>query len=135
MQQENLVLILARDLADKLASAVFVCDREGTLVYYNDKAAEILGRPFAEVGRMRMDQWSASWSPQDLQGRPLQPDEIPLVVALREVEPTHNPVRVKGADGEVRDIEVTALPLLVRKDELVGAVAMFWELSSESRRS
>ena len=52
MRQRSLVLILARDLADKLASAAFVVDEEGRLVYFNERASQILGESFGEAGEM-----------------------------------------------------------------------------------
>lgn len=124
---QNLVLILARDLADKLASAMFLVDDQGTVVYFNESAGVILGTSFAATGRMPMEKWSKAFSPHDLDGRPLKPDELPLVIALKEHRPVHRTLRIRGADGEVRQIAVTALPFFARKDDLVGAAAVFWE--------
>lgn len=129
----NLVLILARDLADKLASAVFVVDHEGTLVYFNEGAAEILGRTFGEVGMLHEEEWSRAFIPMEFDGRDIPPEELPLVVARRERRPTHKAFRIKSMDGETRDIAVTALPLFARREEFVGAAAIFWEhLPAES---
>jgi PAS domain-containing protein len=127
--QQNLVLILARDLADKLASATFIVDAEGTLLYFNEGAAEILGKSFADTGRMPMDEWSRAFAPVDSDGRPLDRDDLPLVIALKERRPVHRAFRIRGADDVDRDIAVTALPLIARRDELVGAAAIFWESS------
>jgi PAS domain-containing protein len=127
MQQKSLVLILARGLADELASAVFLVDQEGTLVYYNDSAAQILGKSFGEAGEMRMEEWAKAWAPVDTDGQPLEPDELPLVAAVKAQRINHRALRIQAADGEVRDIAVTALPLFARREEFVGAVAVFWE--------
>jgi PAS domain-containing protein len=127
MRQKDLVLILARDLADKLASAAFVVDREGTLVYFNERSSEILGRTFAEVGEMKMDEWATTFAPTTLDGKPIARDDIPLVRAINEQAPTHDKVRLVSTDGRPTQIAVTALPLFSRKDEFVGAVAVFWE--------
>ena len=54
---KNLVLILAREFALKLAAPTFVNDAEGTLVYYNEPTEGVLGRSFAEAGEMPADQW------------------------------------------------------------------------------
>ncbi len=130
MKQRNLVLILARDLADKLASAVFVVDEEGTLVYFNEAAAEILGKSFAELGSMPMEEWTAAFRPKDRQGRELAPNELPIAVALTQQKPTHQELQIEGMDGEVRDISVTAFPLFARTQEFVGACAVFWQDAS-----
>jgi PAS domain S-box-containing protein len=127
VQQRNLVLILARDLADKLASAVFVVDDEGTLVYFNEAAAEILGRTFGEMGMLREEEWSQMFPGIEFDGREVAPDKLPLVVARRERKPSHKAFRIRNMEGEDRVIAVTALPLFARKDEFVGAAAIFWE--------
>ena len=126
MPQRDLVLILARDLADKLASAAFLVDHDGTLLYFNERSAEILGRTFAEMGEAKMDEWARAFTPTDLEGRPLSPEETPLVRAVLEREPEHQTLRIRGADGESHDIEVTAIPLFARLDDFVGALAVFW---------
>ena len=123
--QRSLVLILARDLADKLATAMFVVDRDGTLVYFNEAAADILGLSFGEAGRMRVEDWSRGFTPSE-EGYS-NPDEIPLVVALRDRVPDHRDVVMRGRDGKDRTVAVTAFPLFARPDEFVGAAAIFWQ--------
>ena len=49
---KSLILILAREFASKLATATFISDAAGRLVYYNEPAERILGRTFAEAGEM-----------------------------------------------------------------------------------
>src|SRR5262245_42225407 len=129
MRQRNLVLILARDLADKLASAAFIVDEEGTLVYFNERCAEMIGMPFSEAGEMTMERWSPALAARatDLEGRPIEPDSAALVVALRERIPVHQKLRVRIADEQIRSIATTAIPLFAHKDECVGAMALFWE--------
>jgi PAS domain-containing protein len=127
VQQQNLVLILARELADKLASATFVVDHEGRLVYFNEGAADILGVTFGEAGHLPLEQWAADFMPVDEEGRTLSPDELPLVMALQHHQPTHRALRIRGRDDQVRDIAVTAIPLFAHREEFVGAVAIFWE--------
>ena len=125
--QRNLVLILARDLADKLAFAAFIVDREGTLVYFNERCSEILDMTFAEAGPMPIDVWNKDFFPTDLENRPIAPEEAPLAVALRHQKPIHRTMRIQSAEGKTRDIAVTALPLFAHADECVGAMALFWE--------
>jgi PAS domain-containing protein len=124
-RQRSLVLILARDLADKLASAAFIVDERGTLIYFNERCSEILGLPYAEAGAMPIERWSTDFNPHDLDGRPLPPDEVPLVRALR----------IHAADGQARNIAVTALPLFAHEDDCVGAIALFWEHVEQDGRT
>jgi PAS domain S-box-containing protein len=134
MPQMDLVLILARDLADKLASAAFLVDQDGTLVYFNERCGEILGRTFAEIGEMKMDEWSRTFTPMDFEGQPIPPEQVPLVKAVVEHEPMHRAFRIRSADGELRDIAATATPLFARRDEFVGAIAIFWEHRGEAAK-
>jgi PAS domain-containing protein len=135
MRQRSLVLILARDLADKLASAAFIVDERGTLVYFNERCGELLGISFAEAGALPIERWSVDFRPCDMKGRPLPPEQVPLVEALQKQAPVHRKVRIQGMDGEVRDIAVTALPLFAHAEDCVGAVALFWEHAEPSEEA
>jgi PAS domain-containing protein len=125
--QRNLVLILARDFASRLATAVFLVDPQGSLIYFNESAERILGRRFVEGTDMPADVWSTSFTPTDEDGSPLPLAELPLGIALQRREPAHRELAITGADGTARRIEVTAFPLFAHAEECVGAVAIFWE--------
>lgn len=127
MPAHNLVLILARDFASRLATAMFLVDPDGTVIYYNEGAERVLGRPFMEGRSMPASEWSTVFSPADELGNPLALEELPIGVALRDRVPAHRDLSITGADGVARAIEVTALPLFAHADEFVGAVAIFWE--------
>jgi len=125
--QRNLVMILARDLTSRLAMPTFVVDADGTLAYFNEAAEPVLGRTYAEAGELRAGEWATEWKPTDLDGVPLSLEELPLGIAFREGRPAHRAIRITGGDGVDREIEVTAFPLRPRSDQIVGAVALFWE--------
>jgi len=131
--QKNLVLILAREFASKLATAMFVTDAGGDLVFYNEAAEELLGRRFADVGELSASQWSSIFSVTDLDGTPISLEEIPGGVALLERRPAHRELRFTALDGVPREVSVTGLPLLSHADELVGAVSLFWQPADDER--
>ena len=126
-RQKNLVLILAREFASKLATATFIADADGNLVYYNEAAEAILGRTFAEAGEMPAAEWADLFEVEELDGSPMQLERMPAGIALLERRPAHHSFRIASLDGVKREISVTALPLLARTDDLVGVVAIFWE--------
>jgi PAS domain-containing protein len=126
-QQKNLVLILAREFASKLATATFIADAEGNLVFYNEPAEAILGRTFAEAGDIRAEEWASLFKIEELDGTPVPLEKNPGGVALLERRPAHRELRITGLDGVTRTISATAFPLLARSEELVGMVAIFWE--------
>jgi PAS domain-containing protein len=129
-RQKNLVLILAREFASQLATATFVIDEKGKLVFYNEPAEAILGQTFAEVGEVWADQWTDLFEVEDLDGNPVPLEKMPGGIAFFERKPTHGDIRITGLDGVKRVISVTAFPLLARNDELVGVVTIFWEKPS-----
>jgi|RhiMetdeSRZDD1v2_1073273.scaffolds.fasta_scaffold23515_5 PAS domain-containing protein len=126
-QQKNLILILAREFASKLATPMFVVDAEGDLVFYNEPAEDVLGRSFAEAGEMPAEALPSLFSPEDLAGKPLSLEELPLGIAIVARKPAHRDLRIAGLDGRKRVVSVTAFPLFAHADELVGAVAVFWQ--------
>jgi len=131
--QRNLVMILARDLTSRLVMPAFVVDADGTLAYFNEAAEPVLGRTYAEAGELRAGEWATEWKPTDLDGMPLSLEELPLGMAFREGRPAHRAIRITGGDGVDREIEVTAFPLSPRGDQILGAVALFWERSPTER--
>jgi PAS domain-containing protein len=130
--QRNLVLILARDFASRLATAVFLVDATGDVIYFNEAAERVLGSPYEEGRTMPAAEWSTAFEPVDEEGQRLRLEDLPLGVAVTRREPAHRELRMRGADGVPREIEVTAFPLFAHADEFVGAVAIFWE-PSEAR--
>lgn len=126
-RQKHLALIIARELASQLATATFISDADGALVFYNEAAEDILGRTFAEAGSMPASEWTALFSVEDLDGTPLALEHLPGGIALTEGRPAHRRIRLTGLNGSPRVISVTAMPLFSHPTELVGMVAFFWE--------
>jgi PAS domain-containing protein len=123
----HLALILARELATQLATATFIADADGDLVFYNEAAEEILGRTFAEAGSMPAAEWNSMFAIEDLEGAPLPIERNPGWIALAERRPAHERLRLVGLDGVRRQISATALPLFANPTNVVGMVAVFWE--------
>jgi PAS domain-containing protein len=130
-KQPDLVLIVARSFATKLATPTLIIDAKGNLVYFNDAAAEVLGRPYFDIGELTASRWEELFEPRTLDEEPLRPEQTPGGIALRERRPAHGSFAMRGLDGHKRDITVTAFPLLSHPDEIVGVMAIFWELSTE----
>jgi PAS domain-containing protein len=125
--QQPIELILMRELADHLATPIFVVDPEGTLEFYNEHAEGILGLRFEETGPMPVEEWASAFSPTDDTGTALAPEQLPLVVTLRDRVACHGGFWIRGLDGANRRLQVTALPLIGRDGIFVGAAALFWE--------
>lgn len=127
--RKNFVLIVARELASIVAMPIFVVDPEGRLVFFNEPAEEILGLQFTEAGEMAVGEWGTMWKPEDPDGIPVPPEELPLAVAFSRGKPAHRPLCITPPSGIRRKIEITAFPLYSKPGTIAGAVAIFWEPS------
>ena len=127
MTQQPIEVILARQLADYLTLPVFLVDPDGNLIFYNEPAEKILGYRYEETGPMPAQQWTTVFLPTDEDGNPLEPSQLPLIIALQENRPAHSGFWIRGLDGVLRHIEVSAFPLMGQSDRYLGAMALFWE--------
>ncbi len=126
----NLPLILARELASNLATPMFLLDDAGMLVFYNDAAEMLLGKPFAEVGTIEGLEFGSVLEMSELGGEPIRRRYSPAGIAFADRRPSHQRLLVTGYDGVRRAVESTAYPLLGAHGELHGVVAVFWEAAT-----
>ena len=130
MSQQEIEVILSRHLAEYLAMPIFIVNPEGDLMFYNEQAEAILGRRYNETGPMPASVWSTTFHPVDEEGNPIPPQELPLMIAIREHRPAHKIFHIRSMDGNMRRIEVTALPLIGQANRFLGGIAIFWESNS-----
>ena len=128
---KSLPLILARELASNLATPMFLLDAGGVLVFYNDAAALLLGKPFTEVGETPIEEVGAVLELTTPDGAPIKRRDVPAGIALLEQRPSHQTLLATMFDGSRRLVEATAYPLLGTNGELHGVINVFWEGSSE----
>jgi PAS domain-containing protein len=132
VSQVGIELILMRQLADYLAMPVFIVDKDGALVFYNEAAHLLLGHPYEENGELPLEEWSAGFRPQRENGEAVPPEELPLVTALKQGVPAQlSPLLIEGSDGKQRQIGVSAFPLVGQQGP-AGAVAIFWEVTADA---
>ena len=127
----HIALILAKDLAANLATAILLVDADGNLVFFNEPAERILGRPYAEA-QMSSAELAKTFKPVDEAGEPIPLQDLPLSKAFRSGSPSHGHLRIESVDGRKHDLEVVALPLYARADQLLGGLAVFWERAGEA---
>jgi hypothetical protein len=126
-EQRHLILIVARDFASRLATAVFLVDEKGEAIFFNEAAERLLGHPFIEGHGMPADVWATAFTPVDERGDPVPLEELPLGIALTRRVPAHRDLHIRGSDGALRNVAVTAFPLFAHTEEFVGAMAIFWD--------
>lgn len=127
MAQNPIEIILLRQWAEHMDIPVWIMDPSGDLAYYNEAAEAIVGVRFDEAGAIQADQLADVFTTTDVDGSPLENEDLPVVVALTKQVPHHRLVRIRGLDGSWRLLEVTAFPLKAEGGLFLGAVAFFWE--------
>ena len=127
MSQQEIEVILSRHLAEYLAMPIFIVNPDGDLIFYNEPAEMILGARYSETGTMPASEWATIFHPVDQEGKPILPEELPLVIAITKRHPAHKIFWIRGKDGAMREIEVTAIPLIGQADRFLGGIAIFWE--------
>ena len=132
-EQRNLTLILARSFAAQLATAVFLFDAEGTVIYYNEAAERLIGEPFIEGRGLKMEEWMARRRPLDDEGHELPIESVPFGMTMLKREPAYGVLTFRTADGEYRRIENVTFPLFAHTEDFVGVVAMAWPLEEDRR--
>ncbi len=131
MSQQEIEVILARHLAEYLAMPIFIVNPDGDLIFYNEPAEAVLGSRYNETGMMPASEWSTVFHPIDHEGNSIPPEELPLVIALTQHCPAHKIFWIRGLDGTMREIEVTAFPLIGQADRFLGGIAIFWEITTK----
>ena len=127
MSAHEIEIILSRQLADCLTVPVFIVDPEGTLIFYNEPAEQILGQRFQDTGEMRVGDWGNDFHPHNKKGKTIPPEDLPLVQTLHSHEPAHKTFWIKSLEGKSFKISVTSIPIIGRSKEFAGALAIFWD--------
>lgn len=124
---KSLPLILARELASNLATPMFLIDAEGRLVFFNEAAELLIGRPFAELGEIPALEFGAMLELTEPDGAPVRRRDTAAGIAFFQRRPAHRTLMATGYDGVRRLVDTTAYPLFGTAEEMHGVVAVFWE--------
>lgn len=127
MAQQPIELILARQLASHLLVPVVIVGPDGRLLFFNEPAEEMLGLRFDEAGELPMAEWTQRIVAVDGDGNALDITQRPLVTAVLEGTPIHRTLDLRVADGSVRQVSVTAIPIAGLSGPRLGSMALLWE--------
>ncbi len=123
-----LITLLARNLVEHLDVPGFLVAPGGDLTYFNDACGDLIGRRFAELGRLPRERWNTI-GPRNAQGQPIESEGLPLSRALRDGEPSHGRFHVQTDRHGLLEVDVIAFPLK-DSDGFHGASVMFWPVAS-----
>jgi PAS domain-containing protein len=129
MAQKPLELILARNFLTSLSTPAFLVDQGGAMIFYNEAAGALLGISFEESGRMEAEDWGRTLSPYGEGGKLMPIQERAMTKALRRGRPAHGRFKIRSARGEGREVEASALPIVVEGGQ-EGAMIFFWASNS-----
>jgi PAS domain-containing protein len=132
--QKPLELILARNLLTSVTTPAFLVARDGTLLFYNEGAGALIGRPFEDIGQLDLEEWTRRFGPFDDDGEVLPFAELPLTRALKEGRPAHDEFVVRSADGAQHRIAASAMPIVGTASGASGAMVIFWPVDDEQAR-
>ena len=121
-------LILARQLASCVAMPILLLDAQGNLLFYNERAEEILRRRYDETGEISADELLELLEVVDEQRKPVPPEERPTRITRRERRAVTRTVWIRVEDAAWRHLQATAVPLIGDGDEMLGIMHFFWEI-------
>lgn len=98
--------------------AIYTCDKEGYLTFFNQAAAELWGRK-PEIGK---DLWCGSWKIFYPDGRPMLLDECPMARTLKEGRLFEGAtIVIERPDHSFRTLLVFPRPVFDQENKLSGA--------------
>lgn len=110
---------------ESLPVAVYTCDAQGRIVFFNSAAATLWGRE-PEVGK---ELWCGSYRMFRTDGTPLELAECPMAIALKERRPVKAEAIVARPSGEWRHVLAHPQPLFGDRGEFVGAINILVDIT------
>lgn len=120
-----------RQLLEALPAAVYTTDPAGQITYFNQAAADLVGRQ----SRTGSEQWCVTDQLYKPDGTPLPHDQSPMAVALKEQR------QIRGAESILERPDGTRVPFLAyptplrdqETGEIIGAVNMLVDISERKQ--
>jgi PAS domain S-box-containing protein len=118
-----------RGLLQVMPAGMYMCDTDGVITYFNDRAEEIWGRvPDADDTEHR---FCGAFRLRSPDGSPLAHPETPMADAVRTGASVRNrEVIMERADGSQVRVSVNIDPLRDAEGTIVGAINVFTDVSA-----
>jgi len=115
-----------RHVMESVAAAVYTCDAQGRVTFYNAAAAELWGRE-PVIGESR---WGGAWRCFTPDGQPLPESDGPLAMAVHTGQAIRGcEVIIERPDGTRRHVLPHPQPLFDAAGTLTGAVNMLVDIT------
>jgi PAS domain S-box-containing protein len=117
-----------RQLTSLMPAAVYSCDQEGRITFFNRRAAELWGRePKLDDSEER---YCGSFRVLGLDGLPVSPSEGPMAIAVKTGKPARNEeAMIERPDGSRVFLRVNIDPLYDMGGRLCGAINVFEDVT------
>jgi PAS domain S-box-containing protein len=115
-------------MVDQALDGLVVCDRTGRIMLMNQAARRLASRPIeGDALPATPQEWV---QPFDDEGKPIAADDYSLARALRGEVIEGREIRLARQDGSAASLLVSAAPLRNDRQEIVGAVAAFFDITA-----
>ncbi len=119
-------------LLETLPLAVYTCDKEGYITFYNDHAAAIWGRK-PESGK---EMWCGSWRIYNVEGEPMSRDACPMAILLKTgKEHEEHEIIIERPDGGRSFVLQHPKLFFNPEGELEGAMNTLEDITSKKNDS
>lgn len=117
-------------LLENLPAAVYTCDSEGYIKFFNKAAVELWGRE-PEIGK---DLWCGSWKIYNMDGKRIQLSECPMAIALKEKRSViGETIIIERPDGQKKFVLPHPDPVFNAAGELIGARNMLVDVTENKQ--
>jgi two-component system cell cycle sensor histidine kinase/response regulator CckA len=121
---------LASRLAETSPVAITVVDRNGRIIFANQRAEEILGLTRDEI--IRRDYNEPAWSITDFEGKPFADDELPFRRVLATAAPVFGLQHaIRWPDGKQIFLSINGAPLLLASGEVDAVVFAMEDVTAQ----
>ncbi|TDQ28940.1 PAS domain-containing sensor histidine kinase [Zeaxanthinibacter enoshimensis] len=119
------------DILDNVPAAIYTCDTQGRVTYFNKAAAELWGRE----PELHKDLWCGSWKIFTTEGENLPLDDCPMAIVLKN-EATIPPqeIVVERPDGKRRNVMVHPKMLYDANGTAIGAINMLQDITEKKKQ-
>jgi two-component system CheB/CheR fusion protein len=118
---------------NNLPVGVWVIDAQGVVIALNREGERLQGVPASEtVGRVDLNSYRTHYDVAAPDGRPLKPEELPGLRALRGEDVVQQEILWK-VGGEARSITANASPLRDASGAIAGAVVVAQDVTERAR--
>lgn len=119
-------------ILENLAAAVYKCDKDGYVTFYNKAAAKLWGREPV----LGQDLWCGSWKIYESDGvTPMPLDKCPMAIALKEGHAVRDmEIIVERPDNEKINVMPHPDPILNAAGKVIGAVNMLVDITALKKK-